>query len=58
MGTKRVKIKAGDRYGRLEIVEELEPYVFEREGRPRNMRRFKCSCDCGGEVIAKLQHLR
>jgi hypothetical protein len=43
---KKIQINSGDKYGRLTIVKEIEPYV-EPNGRKR--RRFNCVCDCGNE---------
>jgi hypothetical protein len=50
----RVTVSAGDRYGRLVVVEEVEPAV--RTGRTR--RAVRCLCDCGNEVVVLLNNMR
>lgn len=45
----RVKINAGDRYGRLIVTEEID--------RPPP-RQFICRCDCGDITAVWLRHLR
>jgi hypothetical protein len=45
-----LNVKAGDRYGKLIIVREVEK--IDRH------RRFECKCDCGNVVIAKINILR
>jgi len=42
--TKQVEIKAGDRYGRLVILEEIPPHVYPSG---ENRRKFLMQCDCG-----------
>lgn len=46
----RIQVKAGERYGRLTVIEEVEPCG----GR----RRFACKCDCGKVTAPLLTHLR
>lgn len=46
-----VTIKPGDTYGRLTIIEEVEMT-------PTRVRRFRCKCECGNEVIVRMCHLR
>ena len=41
---KQVEIKVGDRYGRLVVLEEIEPHVYP-SGETR--RKFIMQCDCG-----------
>ena len=41
---KRLEIKAGDKFGRWTVLEEVEPYVAPCGNR---YRRFKCRCECG-----------
>ena len=55
MGRKKIEIKNGDRYGRLTIIEEVEPYI-----RPSGckVRVFKCKCDCGNPTVVDLNSLR
>lgn len=45
----------GKRYGRLTVVCEAPP-VKHKSG--RNLRHFKCSCECGAEVVAWIHNLR
>ena len=53
---KKLEIKPGDRYGRLTIVNEVEPCL---DNRGRKIRRFLCKCDCGNKnFIARLPSLR
>ena len=44
MGKKKIEIKPGDKYGRLTIVKEVEPYVCPSG---TTKRKFNCVCDCG-----------
>lgn len=52
---KRVEVKYGDRYGRLMIIEEVEPYIFPSG---EKKRRVKCKCDCGSTTIVRIDSLR
>lgn len=47
---KKVNINAGDRYGRLVILQEVE-----KQG---NFRFFECLCDCGNRKIIPMYSLR
>jgi hypothetical protein len=51
----RLEVHVGDRYGRLEVLEELERHVTPNGTIVRMMR---CRCDCGGEVVVGLGRLR
>ena len=53
----RIEVNSGDRYGLLTVINEVEP---QRAGlkHPRNLRRMRCTCDCGREAIVLLQCLR
>ena len=55
MGRKKLEIKTGERYGRLTIEEEVEPYIYSSG---RKDRRFRCRCDCGSPTIVLLKDLR
>lgn len=46
---KRIKVKAGDKYGDLTIVREVES---------QGKRHVLCKCSCGNEVTVRLGHLR
>ena len=52
---KIVSVEKGDKYGRLTIIEEVEPYI-QRNG--ASNRQFRCSCDCGNEKITLMSSLR
>lgn len=53
--SKRIQVTPGDRYGRLTVIEEVEP---ETGSRGRRFRRVTCRCDCGTLVSARLSNLR
>lgn len=42
----RLQVNIGDKYGRLTIIEEVEPHIYP-SGDKR--RKFLCQCDCGSE---------
>ena len=46
----KIEVKAGDRFGKLTIINE--------DSTRYNRRAFKCKCDCGNEIIVKLCSLR
>lgn len=50
----KIVVKQGDRYGRLTIVEEVEPYFY----RTKNLRRFEVICECGNTTDVLLNDLR
>ena len=52
---KRVKIKSGDKYGMLTVLEEIAPHISPCGNK---VRRFKCQCDCGNTTIVLLNNLR
>ena len=45
----KLEIKPGEKYGRLTIIKEIEPYVTPGNG--RKQRRVLCSCDCDGKEV-------
>ena len=52
----RTEVKPGDRYGRLTVIEEVEP---KRSPCGATHRMIKCKCDCNGkETIVYLNGLR
>ena len=51
----KMKIKAGDRYGMLTIIREVEPYYYKGK---LTSRKFECRCDCGNTTITTLNRLR
>lgn len=46
----RRKNLIGERFGRLVVEKELEP-------KRKNVRSFKCKCDCGNETIVQMSDL-
>ncbi len=55
MGSPRVFVKPGQRYGRLVCVNEVEPRIYPNGKR---VRMVLCRCDCGGTKITRLNTLR
>jgi hypothetical protein len=53
---RRVEIKEGDRYNRLTIVKEVEPYIDLKS--KNKIRMFETKCDCGNVIICRLNNLR
>lgn len=51
-----IHVQHGDRYGHLVIIEEAAPRISKPRG--DRVRRMKCQCDCGNEIIVDLQKLR
>jgi hypothetical protein len=51
---KSLQVKSGDRYGRLTILNEVEPIVLSK----RNFRRFNCLCECGNQKNIRISDLR
>lgn len=52
---KRLVVGVGERYGKLEVIEEVESRVTPNG---TVVRRFKCRCDCGKEKVVGLGSLR
>jgi len=52
--SRRIEIKAGDKYNRFTIIEEAQPYIS-----PGGMshRKMLCKCDCGNIKEVVLDHL-
>ncbi len=42
------KVQAGDRFGKLVVIEKAEPYIS-----PKGVKvtRYKCQCDCGNITV-------
>lgn len=51
----KLDIKTGQRFGRLSIVKEVEPYVTPKG---QSFRKFECKCDCGNIKNVVLSDLR
>ncbi len=50
---------AGQRYGRLLVIEQAPEYTSPRTiGRRRLRRRWTCQCDCGNTITAFADNLR
>lgn len=45
---KRLDIKAGDRFGKLTVIREVEPNVTPSGA---IQRKYLCHCDCGNYII-------
>jgi hypothetical protein len=54
--SKKIELKIGDRFNRLIIIKEIEPY-FDLNSKNK-FRRFLCKCDCGNEKSVRLNDLR
>lgn len=52
--SKRVEVKAGDRYGSLTVLVEAAPDVHHG----KSFRRIECQCDCGKRTNVRLNNLR
>lgn len=52
---RKISVSVGDVYGRLRIVEELQPKQRASGG---TSRVFRCVCDCGRETEVPLKNLR
>jgi hypothetical protein len=53
--SRKIEIKSGDKYGKLTIVKEVEPYI-EPSGTLR--RKVICNCDCGNKNYFRLSDLK
>lgn len=53
--SKRANIQAGDRFGYLTVIREVEPNITPCG---TVQRKFLCRCDCGNEVIHSLVAFR
>lgn len=51
---RKSKIKEGDKYGRLTILEEVEPTINIKG---QKIRRFLCQCECGNKKIVSFYNL-
>lgn len=50
----KLNINKGERFGRLTVLEEVEPRVCGKQ----RQRAFSCRCDCGKETVVKLLNMR
>lgn len=51
----KTDIKVGDRFGKLTVIREVEPYFTPSHGKTR---QFDCQCDCGRIITKNLLQLR
>lgn len=51
---RRIVLSPSDRFGKLAIVKEVDGMYW---GKYRH-RRFLCKCDCGKELVVRLEYLR
>jgi hypothetical protein len=52
--SRKLEIKSGDKYGRLTIIKEVEPYIAPNGDK---RRKFECLCNCGNTTNVKLNDL-
>lgn len=48
---KKIEIQQGQKFGRLTIVKEVEPYINTKG---KKIRMILCKCDCGNETTIQL----
>ncbi len=53
---KKILIKGGERFGKLTIIKEIEPYISP-SGKTRK-RRVLCQCDCGNKTKVIYDNLK
>lgn len=53
--SRKVEINAGDRYSRLTIVKEVEPYIYHNG---KKKTKVLCKCDCGNYKEIQLGSIR
>lgn len=51
---KKLEIKNGEKFGKLEIIEEVSSIISSNKPR----RVFKCMCECGNTIDVQLSSLR
>lgn len=54
MAKRKIKIIPGNRYGKLTVISETEPMKW---GKYKH-RAAVCQCDCGSELVVRLEYLR
>jgi hypothetical protein len=54
----RISGMSGQRFTRLIVVMEMERKAYVYGGEPKYFRMFKCLCDCGNEISARMDNLR
>ena len=56
MASREIFLKKGQRFGRLRIIAETDPYICVKAG--TKARQYKCLCDCGKIVDVRLYNLQ
>lgn len=52
---RKMKDRVGEVYGKLTVVEEVEPYITPSG---KKTRKFLCECECGGSREARIDNLK
>jgi hypothetical protein len=55
MSRQKIDVKIGDKYGKLTIIEEVEPHIWPCGNTDR---QFRCDCECGNQKIVNLMYMR
>ena len=55
MGAPRIHHLKGKRFGRLLVIEEVDPYICVTAG--TKSRRWECLCDCGNYTLVVQNYL-
>lgn len=53
--SQKIAVNPGDRFGRLTIIKEAQPYITPKG---KKHRSFLCQCECGNHVSVALKSLR
>ena len=51
---RKLEIPTGTKFGRLTIVKEVEPYIWNK----LKFRQFECKCDCGKIIQSRLDVMK
>lgn len=54
----KIKFNIGDKFNRLTTIEEVESEIQYNKNKITPLRKVKCVCDCGKEVIVRLTSLK
>jgi len=55
MASRKIFLKTGQRFGRLIVLKETDPYICVKLG--TKCRQYKCKCICGNTVNVRLYAL-
>lgn len=58
MGREKIDISKGQKFGRLTIIEEVEPTLYDYKWYSTKMRNFLVQCECGNKKVVSMQYLR